>query len=57
MTVGAYKIIWTSVATRRNAQIEFFSILALQHAFTWTYGRNATQAKKREIGLSADNIQ
>ena len=41
-----HKMIWMCVATWRNAGIEIISILALQHAFTWTCSCNATQAKK-----------
>ena len=44
-TRSAYKLIWTRIAIQRNAGIEFFSILALQHAFTLTSDHNATQTK------------
>ena len=40
--VWLYKLIWTHIVMQCNAGID---ILALQHTFTLTSGRNAVQAK------------
>ena len=51
-TRSAYKMICMCVAMQRDVGIEIISILALQHAFTWISSRNATQAKRCELGLT-----
>ena len=46
-TGSAYKIIWTRVATWRNAGIEIFFYFCVATC-AWTSGCNATQAKRCE---------
>ena len=53
MTGSAYKMIQMCVAMQRNVGMYFFSILVLQHAFTWTFSHNAMQAKICELGFTS----